>query len=194
MSSSKVILVGAISVVFGLYSLSLYRVNGYIGNTAEVATYINRASDNAKAGVQRALNLWSRGVDSNDPNWSTFANSASSETFNLLDPVPAVDKFTYTVTWSVGGVSNYHFSYNDHSVCQLTVVSKGYYRAPNEPSNFQGHEVDRTVIAQFTNTNKGSDNYPWYVITMTSVYSTINYTAEHQLDSLQSYKPNLIGY
>ena len=187
MSGSKVILVGAISVVFGLYSLSLYRVNGNIGNTAEVATYINRASDNARAGTQRALDIWSRGNDQSSPNSSDFP---TSETFNLLDPAPSIDKFTYTVTWSPSGF----FGYNNGSTYTLTIVSQGYYKAQNEPAAFQGHEVDRTIYATFVNTNKGSSSNPWYNITVTSVYSSINYTREHQLDSLQAYKSNLIGY
>ena len=189
MTSSKVILVGAISVVFGLYSLSLYRVNGYIGSTAEVSTYINRASDNARAGAQRALDLWARGNDSqNKANPSTFP---TTETFTLIDPAPAIDKFSYTLTRSPSG----SISYDDNVLYTLTIVSKGYYRAPNEPASFQGHEVDRTVIAQFKNYNVGtSDNYPWYKITITSVYSAINYTAEKQLESLQGYKSNMLGY
>jgi len=185
MTSSKVILVGAISVVFGLYSLSLYRVNGYIGSTAEVSTYINRASDNARAGAQRALDLWARGNDNSGTHGSS--DFPSTETFsNLIDASPALDCFTYNVTAS--------FPYNDGKTYTMKIVSKGYYRAPSEPSSFQGHEVDRTVYASFVNTNKGGGSHPWYNITVTSVYSSINYTAEKQLESLQGYKSNMLGY
>jgi len=190
MASSKVILVGAISVVFGLYTLSLYRVNGYVGSTAEVSTYINRASENAKAGIARALDLWARGNDNAHTDGSS--DFPSTETFsNLIDPSPALDYFTYTIS-VVGHPSG--FPYSDGKTYTLLIVSKGYYRAPAEPSSFQGHEVDRTVYAQFANTNLGGSGYPWYTITMTSVYSAINYTAEEQLKSLQGYKQNLIGY
>ncbi len=52
MSSSKVILIGVISIVFGLYTLSLTRVESYVGSTAEDRLYISKANDNAKTGVQ----------------------------------------------------------------------------------------------------------------------------------------------
>lgn len=188
MGSSKVILVGAISVVFGLYSLSLYRVNGYLGNTAEVASYINRAADNAKTGMQRALDIWSRGNDHDQPKSNDFP---MTETFNLLDPAPTVDKFIDSV--SITTPPNW-FDYNDNKLYTLRFVSHGYYRAPNEPPAFQGHEVIRTAYVQFKNSNVGSDNHPWYQLTLTSVYTTVNYAAEKQLEVLQGAKPNLLGY
>ncbi len=191
MSSSKVILVGAISVVFGLYTISLYRVNGYVGNTSEVATYIARASDNARTGAQRALDIWSRGND--------YTNSGSndlpfSETYNLLDPAPAIDKYSWSVsinTWPG------YFNYSDGRTYNITIVSHGYYRSPSEPAAFAGHEVIRTVNANFINTNESgywNYSYPWYNITILSVSTVVNYWRERQLDSLQTGKSNIIGY
>jgi hypothetical protein len=191
MSSSKVILVGAISVVFGLYTISLYRVNGYVGNTSEVAVYIARASENARTGAQRALDLWARGND--------YTNSGSndfpfSETRDLLEVPPTIDRCSWSVminTWPG------YFGYNDGRTYSITIVSHGYYKAPGEPAAFAGHEVVRTVKANFVNTNESgywSFNNPWYNITVTSVSSIVNYWRERQLDSLQTGKSNVIGY
>ncbi len=193
MGSSKVILVGAISVVFGLYSLSLYRVNGYVGNTAEVASYITRASDNAKAGVQWILNIWSRGNDLGA--YTNVTNLPKTGTFNLIDPAPAVDMFidtVYVLPYPLSPILPW--TYWDGKTYTLKIVSHGYYRAPSEPAAFQGHEVIMTANVLFYNTPYGGISYPWYRLTVTSVYSTINYAAEKQLESLQGYESNLIGY
>ena len=186
MGSSKVILIGAVSVVFGLYTISLYKVNGYVGNTAETALYINKANDNAKTGMQRALNLWSRGNDNHDgPSSSDFPKS---ENYNVID-----GSYSFSVTiyspWST-------FSYNSGGTYYLYIVSHGYYRGPNEPAfnGGNGHEVVRTAYVKFVNSNVGSYTWPWYNLTVLRVYSTVNYDAEKQLASMQGYKSNIIGY
>ena len=189
MSSSKVILVGAVSVVFGLYSLSLTRVGSYIGNTAENAIYIAKANDNAKTGTSRAFILWARGNDlslySDKSNWKS--SFIKAESFTLLD-----GSFIDTVYATAGGLSfpTSTGSYNDGKYVTMTIVSHGYYKGPNEPSAFVGHEVVRTVNSYFYNTNRASWPAVWYDVNLLSSYSSVNWQREHQLDSLQTLKGN----
>ena len=173
MSSSKIILIGAISVVFGLYNLSLVKVNGSAGRAAEISMYQAKAADNARSGVQRALNFYSRSAPS----------ATGSGTFQLDSSGVDQGSFTYTTTCNLVG-----------STYQLTIVSHGYYWSLHEPVAFQpGHEVIRSAYAEFPNTNYLWPSY-WYDIRLKSAYSYVNYTREHQLDSLQSAVSNLIGY
>ncbi len=189
MSSSKVILVGAIAVVFGLYTVSLYKVNGAVGNTAEVEYYLSRATYNARSGAQRMLDLWARGNDAYQPSSYSFPKT---DTKDLIDANPAIDRFTDTVF--VNGSYWTTFGYSDGYTYTLKIVSHGYYKSYNEPSAFFGHEVVRTVNATFYNRNWGTSGAPWYRLTVLSSYTSVNYDREKQLDSLQGYKSNIIGY
>ena len=189
MSSSKIILVGAIAVVFGLYSLSLIKVEASLGNTAENSVYIGKATDNAKTGSQRAFNLWSRGNDIDQSHTSWRNAFVKTESFMLIDG-SFID--TVYVTSPLNFPASY--SYNSGTLVKITIISHGYYKAPNEPASFSGHEVIRTLNAQFNNTDLGSWPTPWYDVKFLSSYTTVNYVREHQLDSLQAYKSNLIGY
>ncbi|HEY6950981.1 MAG TPA: hypothetical protein VI758_01170 [Bacteroidota bacterium] len=173
MSSSKIILIGAISVVFGLYNLSLVKVNGSAGRAAEISLYQAKAADNARSGVQRALNFCARS-----------APSALSVQSYVLDSA-GVDQgsFSDTMRCVLNG-----------STYQLTIVSHGYYKGPKEPASFLGHEVIRSAYAEFSNTNYATFPAYWYDVRLKSAYSIINYARERQLDSLQLGKNNLIGY
>ncbi len=167
MSSSKVILLGAVSVIFGLYSLSLTRVESSAGSTAEIGLYINKAENNARTGVQRCLNLWTR------------QSGSYGETFTLTDPNGKPEgSFTYTVAFPLTNLGGTPTKY------RLYVTSTGTYKAPSEPSSFVGHQVTRYVVAEFLYTGTLWD------ITQKSAYSVVSYTREHQLDSLQTLKGN----
>lgn len=174
MSSSKVILIGAVSVVFGLYSLSLNKVGTYVGGTAEIAFYLAKAEENAKSGVSRALNVMSRG------------NFYSWETFNLTDPNNKSEgSFRYTVSYSPSS----GWVWNSTTNIQVTITSRGTYKAPGEPAAFVGHEVTRTAYAVFDYKDVGN-GYNWIDVKLKSAYSTVDYTRERQLDSLQTLKGN----
>jgi hypothetical protein len=167
MSSSKIILIGAISVVFGLYNLSLTKVNGMVGSRAEIAMYLAKASDNARTGVEYALYDFERQTDS--PSFSLQLDSSGVDQ----------GSFFYTATFNLVG-----------SIFQLTVTSHGVYKSPREPVAFQGHEVIMTAYAEFSNKYSSSSND----VKLKAVYSSVNYARERQLDSLQLGKSNLIGY
>ena len=174
MTSSKVILVGAISVVFGLYSISLMRVDGAVGRTAETAIYLAKASDNARSGVQRALNYISR---------VRAVSGTVNQTYQLDAGSTEQGSFNFTATCTLVG-----------STWQLTIVSHGVYKSPLEPAAFQGHEVIRTAYAEFPNTDYDPSAGYFYDVRMKAAFSSVNYTREQQLDSLQTGKSNLIGY
>ncbi len=166
MSSSKVILIGAVSVIFGLYTLSLTRVESFASNSAEVALYITKAENNARSGVNRALDIWTRQA------------GQYYETFSLTDPNGNPEgSFAYSVnrtllsTWP----TNYY---------QLDVTSVGTFKGPGEPASFAGHQVTRYVSATYYATGS------LYNVKQTSGYSVVNYTRERQLDSLATLKGN----
>jgi hypothetical protein len=176
MSTSKVILIGAISVVFGLYNLSLIKVNGSASRNAEIALYQAKAADNARSGVQRTLNFY-----------ALNGGVSSCAIASWLDPT-GVEQGQFVTSASCALVG---------STWQLTIVSHGYYRSPNEPAAFSpGHEVVRTAYAEFPNTNYGTwyPYTPYFDITLKAAHSVVNFSRERQLDSLQAGKSNLIGY
>jgi hypothetical protein len=186
MGSSKVVLIGAVSVVFGLYSLSISKVGTYVGSTAEIAFYLAKAEDNAKSGVHRAVNLASR-------NWGysglyPYGYYTSAETFNLTDPDSRSEGyFNYSVT-----LNKALFSGSTGYV--MTIVSRGVYKAPGEPSAFAGHEAIRTATAIFDYIDRDPGSGVWLDVKLQSVFTAVNYTRERQLDSLQQSKDNLVGY
>lgn len=184
MSTSKVILVGAISVVFGLYNLSLMKVNGSAGRSAEIAAYQARAADNARAGVQKVLNAY---------NFTPYIFPTSAGSV-------ITSNYTF-MTDSVVGTEKSYYSYTTRGVLvgstyQLSIGSHGFYRSPTEPVTFSGHEVVDTAYAEFPTsyTLVGYGAYAYWNIKLKSQYVYINYTAEHILDSLQGGKNNLLGY
>jgi hypothetical protein len=185
MGSSKVVLVGAVSVVFGLYSLSITRVGAYVGSTAEVSYYLVKAEDNAKSGVHWALNFASR-------NWGYTALDGfyptTPQTINLTDPNGRSEGyFTYQLAISP-------LPLKKSTTHTMTIVSRGVYKAPGEPSAFAGHEVTRTATAIFDYTDEDRGSPVWLGVQLQSDFTTVNYTRERQLDSLQQSKGNLVGY
>lgn len=184
MGSSKVVLVGAVSVVFGLYSLSITRVGAYVGSTAEISYYLAKAEDNAKSGIQWAMNFASR-------NWGYTALDGfytSTETINFTDPNGRSEGyFTYQLTITP-------LPLKKSSTFNMTIVSRGVYKAPGEPSAFAGHEVTRTATAVFDYVDQDNTSVVWLDVQLQSVFTTVNYTRERQLDSLQQYQRNLLGY
>ena len=166
MSSSKVILIGAVSVIFGLYTMSLTRVESFASNTAEVALYITKAENNARSGAQRAIDIWCR------------QSGQYYESFSLTDPKGNSEgSFTYAVnrttlsTWPT-----YYY--------QLDVTSVGTFKGPGEPASFAGHQVTRYVSATYYATGG------LYNVKQKSAYSVVNYSRERQLDSLATLKGN----
>ena len=180
MASSKVILVGAISIVFGLYTLSLIRVSSLIGNTVTTNSYVLRASLNARTGVQRAIHRWITGnfESSFGPSLvgdSSYSSASVSSYYYTCSTVPSI-------SWLAGHYNNTFFD-----PVQLTIVSHGIYKAWGEPSGFAGHEVIRIAYAEFSNTDHGSATYD---IKFKMAYDSVNYVNEAQLDALQQYKGN----
>jgi hypothetical protein len=184
MSSSKVILVGAISIVFGLYTLSLTRVESLVGNTIVNASCLQRADLMARAGVQRALHRWSTGnfeasfgpVYVGDSSYSTKFFSSYSYTSSTVG--------TYTIAWL-----NSHYG-TIPVLVQLTIVARGLYKGPGEPASFAGHEVIRTAYAEFVNTDiapVGNPDPHWFDVKFKWVRDSVNYIREHELDSLQQF-------
>jgi hypothetical protein len=185
MSSSKVILIGAISVVFGLYSLSLLRVEGLVGNTVEDNSYIQRADLMARTGVQRALHHWTTGnfVASLGPVY-VGDDSYSTKFFSYYTFTASVGPGMYNLTWL-----NAHKGY-PYVLLQLTIVAHGFYKGPGEPAAFTGHEVIRTAYATFINQDIAPMYNPdpdWYDVKLYWVRDSVNYIAEHQLDSLRQF-------
>ncbi len=184
MSSSKVILIGAISIVFGLYSLSLTRVEASVGNTVMNISYLQRADLMARAGVQRALHRWTTGnfeasygpIYAGDSSYSTNFFSLYSYTASTVSP------FTIAYLNSI-----FPSHYNSGVIVKLTIVSHGLYKGPGEPAAFAGHEVTRTAYAEFFNTDIGPGNLDphWYDVKFKWVRDSVNYIREHELDSLQ---------
>jgi hypothetical protein len=179
MSSSKVILIGAISVVFGLYALSLTRVEGFVGNSVLNNSYMQRADLTARAGVQRALHRWTTGnfelsygpIYVGDSSYSTNFFSSYFFTANS-NPTPS---WLALHPFYAGGI------------VKLTIVSHGLYKGPGEPAAFAGHEVTRTAYAEFFYTDIGPGNTDphWYDVKFKWVRDSVNYIREHELDSLQ---------
>lgn len=56
MGNARVIFVGAVSVILGLYSVGLERAERAVGRVAEVHAYRMQAEEIAKAGVAMAIN------------------------------------------------------------------------------------------------------------------------------------------
>ncbi len=180
MSSGKIILLGAISVVFGLYNLSLIKVDGAVGRAAEIALYQAKASENAKSGVQKTIYYCAYYLG------KYGGGNVSSITVNTqaLDTLGGMDQGTFTSYVSISGWNYFSNTY------QGTIVSHGYYRSPNEPAAFApGHEVVRTAFIEIA-PYSGS----WYNIRIRAANSVINYSRERMLDSLQEGKSNLFGY
>ncbi len=166
MSSSKVILLGAVSVIFGLYTLSLTRVESFAGNSAEISLYLTKAENNARTGVNRALDIWCRQA------------GQYYETFNLTDPNGNSEgSFYYSVTRS-------QLTFTSPYLYQLNVTSVGTFKAPGEPSAFVGHQVTRYVAAQYYQTGS------LWTVKQKGAYSVVNYQRERQLDSLATLKGN----
>jgi hypothetical protein len=185
MSSSKVILIGAISVVFGLYTLSLTRVEGFVGNTALNISYMQRADLMARAGVQRAMHYWTTGnfVASVGPVY-VGDSSYSTNFFSSYSFTASTGPGTYNIAWL-----NSHYG-TMPVLIQLTIVSHGLYKGPGEPAAFAGHEVIRTAYAEFVNTDiapVGNPDPHWFDIKFKWVRDSVNYTHEHELDSLQQF-------
>ncbi len=190
MSSSKIILVGAISIVFGLYSLSLTRVESLVGSNVLTSSYLVRANLNARSGAQRALHRWMTGnfeasVGSVLVGDSSYGNLSNSS-------------YSYTCSTSPLSIStlNYNKSINIYgdntTVVQLTIVSHGFYKAWGEPTNFSGHEVVRTVYATFLYQDLGPGNPDPHVydVQFKMAFDSINFMRERRLDSLQQLKGN----
>ena len=183
MASSKVILVGAISIVFGLYSLSLIRVGSLIGNNVATNSYIQRASLNARAGMQRAMHRWITGNFESSVGPNPVGDSSS---FRV-----ALSTYSYTCSTSPYNITwlKDPLNYNSGDSIRLTVVSHGVYKVWGEPTSFPGHEVIRTAYFVFKNTD-----YPyyghWYDVTFKMAFDSVNYGRENQLDASQQYKGN----
>jgi hypothetical protein len=186
MSSSKIILIGAISVVFGLYNLSLIKINGSAGRSAEIAVYQARATENARSGVQRALNGYN---------------------FTYFGVFPSTSGSTVTGSWSYAtdsvsstGTEMSYFTCSAKAVLvggtyRLSIGSHGFYRSPSEPVTFSGHEVIDTAYAEFPSSYTFLGyNWYYYNVKLKSQYLYVNYDAERKLDVLQTGKTNLLGY
>jgi hypothetical protein len=186
MSSSKIILVGAISVVFGLYSLSLLRVESVVGHTVEDNSYIQRADLMARAGIQRALHRWTTGnFEASVGPVYVGDTSYSINFFSYYSYTASVGPGMYDLTWL-----NAHKGY-PYVLLQLTIVAHGFYKGPGEPDAFTGHEVIRTAYATFINQDiapVGNPDPHWYDIKLYWVRDSVNYIAERQLDNLQQFK------
>jgi hypothetical protein len=76
----------------------------------------------------------------------------------------------------------------------MTIISRGVYKAPGEPSAFVGHEVTRTATAIFDYIDRDAGSSVWLDVKLQSVFTAVNYIRERQLDSLQQSKGNLVGY
>ncbi len=185
MSSSKIILLGAISVVFGLYSLSLTRVEGYVGNTVEDISYIQRADLMARAGVQRALHRWTTGNFEGKYGPIYVGDSTYSTNFFSSYSYTANGSGLFDTTWLKS-----HYG-SPWVLVQLTIVSHGLYKGPGEPAAFAGHEVIRTAYATFINRDiapMGNPDPDWFDVQFKWVRDSVNYTREHELDSLLQFK------
>jgi hypothetical protein len=183
MSSSKVILIGAISVVFGLYSLSLTRVEGFVGNSVLNISYLQRADLMARAGVQRALHHWTTGnfVAGLGPVY-VGDSSYSTKFFSSYSFTASTGPGLQNIAWL-----NSHYG-SPAVLVQLTIVAHGLYKGPGEPATFAGHEVIRTAYGEFVNSDiapVGNPDPHWFDIKLKWVRDSVNYIAEHQLDSLQ---------
>jgi hypothetical protein len=181
MSSSKIILVGAISVVFGLYTLSLTRVESLVGTVVVTNSYMVRAGLNARTGVQRALHRWTTGNFESSFGPTLVGDSSSSNSAN--------SSYFYTCS-SAPTISYLNSHYDNDTLVQLTIVSHGIYKAWGEPNNFQGHEVVRTAYATFLNSDLGPGNVDQhlYDVQFKMAIDSINFARERQLDSLQQFK------
>jgi hypothetical protein len=180
MTSSKVILIGAISIVFGLYTLSLMRVGSLIGNTVVTNSYLLRANLNARTGIQRAMHRWTTGnfEASFGPSLvgdSSYSTSSVSSYYYTCTTVP-------NIAWLAG-----HYNNTFSDPIRLTIVSHGIYKAWGEPSAFAGHEVVRIAYAEFSNSDHGG---PSYDVKFKMAYDSVNYVNEAQLDALQQNKGN----
>ncbi len=174
MSGSKVILVGAISIIFGLYTLSLTKVNSYAGNTAENSFYIAKAHTNAISGVNRSLNRLSRQYY--DPNRSDALVEGS---------------YTYYEYPSINFYSMSGWDFTNPQV--VNISSHGYFLTSSDSIHLAqrlgtsiygqtyGHHVIRTVQAKCYSIYDVQNYWDWKIL---STKDSVDYFREHILDSL----------